>query len=99
MKHSYVVRLQRYWWIFRSNFGVDSPHPQKSVHNTMATYGQLTPNFKGISDEKQTNFSQPVNQNKHDHKSCLETCGANSRLVQAKCVFNRIYVLMTKEER
>ena len=37
---SYVVRLQRYWWIFRSNFSVDSPHPPKSVQNTMATRGQ-----------------------------------------------------------
>ena len=27
MKHSYVVRLQRYWWIFRSYFCVDSPNP------------------------------------------------------------------------
>ena len=24
-KHSYVVPLRRYWWIFRSNFRVDSP--------------------------------------------------------------------------
>ena len=39
-KHSYVVELQRYWWIFRSNFIVDSPHPPKSERNTMATYGQ-----------------------------------------------------------
>ena len=34
-KPSYVVRLQRYWWIFGSNFLVDSPHPPESVQNTM----------------------------------------------------------------
>ena len=33
-KHSFVVRLQRYWWIFRNNFIVDSHHPPKSVQNT-----------------------------------------------------------------
>ena len=39
-KHSYFVRLQRYWWIFRSNFSLDSPYPPRSVQNTMATCGQ-----------------------------------------------------------
>ena len=31
-------------WIFRGNFSVDSPHPPKSVQNTMATrvYGYVT---------------------------------------------------------
>ena len=38
-KHSYFVRLQRYWWIFKSNFSVDLPHPPKSVQNIMATCG------------------------------------------------------------
>ena len=38
-KHSYVMRLQRYWWIFGSNFLVHSPHPPKSVQDTMARVG------------------------------------------------------------
>ena len=40
MQNSYVVRLHRYWWILRINFIVDSPHPPKSVQNTVATHGQ-----------------------------------------------------------
>ena len=39
-KHSYVVELQRYCWIFGSNFIVDSSHPPKSEQNTMATCAQ-----------------------------------------------------------
>ena len=35
-KHFYVVGLQRYWWIFRINFILDSPHPPKFEQNTMA---------------------------------------------------------------
>ena len=37
--YSNVVRLQRYWLIFRSNFLVDSPHPPESVQNRMVTVG------------------------------------------------------------
>ena len=39
-KHLYVVGLQRYRWIFRSNFTMDSPHPPNSERNTMAMCGQ-----------------------------------------------------------
>ena len=36
MKHSYVIGLQRYWWVFGSSFLVDSPHPPKSVQSDKA---------------------------------------------------------------
>ena len=33
MKHSHVVPLQRYWWVFKSNFIVDSPLPPDARHS------------------------------------------------------------------
>ena len=36
-KHSYVVRLQRYRWISKITFVVDTPHPLKFVKNTIDT--------------------------------------------------------------
>ena len=38
-KRSYVARLQRYWWIFGSNFSLESPHGPKSVQNTVTHVG------------------------------------------------------------
>ena len=58
-----------------------------------------TSKFKAISDSKERKFSHLVNEKEHGRKSCPETSRANSRLVQAKSISNRSYVLKTKEER
>ena len=51
----------------------------------------LTSRIKAISNCRQRKLSQPVNQNTHDCKRCLETSRANSLLVQAKGVFKKLH--------